>query len=73
MDLNNRQTGKHATKPRALGLLGHSELYVPVIAITSVLFVSIDWNYHTSMYIFGYHVNVNLYYNEVNIIEQKVQ
>ena len=25
MDLNNRRTGKHATKPRALGLLGHSE------------------------------------------------
>ena len=24
MDLNNRRTGKHATKPRALGLLGHS-------------------------------------------------
>ena len=22
--LNNRRTGKHATKPRALGLLGHS-------------------------------------------------
>ena len=26
MDLNNRRTGKHATKPRALGLLGHSEV-----------------------------------------------
>ena len=25
MDLNNSRTGKHATKPRALGLLGHSE------------------------------------------------
>ena len=25
MDLNNRRTGKDATKPRALGLLGHSE------------------------------------------------
>ena len=24
MDLNNRRTGKYATKPRALGLLGHS-------------------------------------------------
>ena len=24
VDLNNRRTGKHATKPRALGLLGHS-------------------------------------------------
>ena len=24
MDLNNRRTGKDATKPRALGLLGHS-------------------------------------------------
>ena len=24
MDLNNRQTGKHGTKPRALELLGHS-------------------------------------------------
>ena len=24
MDLNNRRTGKHATKPRPLGLLGHS-------------------------------------------------
>ena len=24
MDLNNRRTGEHATKPRALGLLGHS-------------------------------------------------
>ena len=24
MDLNNRRTGKAATKPRALGLLGHS-------------------------------------------------
>ena len=23
MDLNNRRTGKDATKPRALGLLGH--------------------------------------------------
>ena len=26
-DLNNRRTGKDSTKPRALGLLGHSELY----------------------------------------------
>ena len=26
MDLNNRRTGEHATKPRALGLLGHSVL-----------------------------------------------
>ena len=26
MDLNNRQTGKDATKPRALGLLGHSDI-----------------------------------------------
>ena len=26
VDLNNRRTGKHATKPRALGLLGHSVL-----------------------------------------------
>ena len=26
MDLNNRRTGKHATKPRALGLLGHSDV-----------------------------------------------
>ena len=26
VDLNNRQTGKHATKLRALGFLGHSEL-----------------------------------------------
>ena len=25
MDLNNRQTGKDASKPRTLGLLGHSE------------------------------------------------
>ena len=25
MDLNNRRTGKDATKPRALGLLGQSE------------------------------------------------
>ena len=25
MDLNNRRTGKHATKLRALGLLGHSD------------------------------------------------
>ena len=25
MDLNNRRTGKDATKPRALGLLGHSD------------------------------------------------
>ena len=33
MDLNNRQTGKHATKPRALGLLGHS-VYIRVIFIT---------------------------------------
>ena len=24
MDLNNQRTGKDATKPRALGLLGHS-------------------------------------------------
>ena len=24
LDFNNRRTGKHATKPRALGLLGHS-------------------------------------------------
>ena len=24
MDLNNRRTGKYATKQRALGLLGHS-------------------------------------------------
>ena len=24
LDLNNRRTGKHVTKPRALGLLGHS-------------------------------------------------
>ena len=24
MDLNNRRTGKHATKHRAMGLLGHS-------------------------------------------------
>ena len=27
MDLNNRRTGKHATKPRALGLLGHCGFY----------------------------------------------
>ena len=27
MDLNNRRTGKDATKPRALGLLGHSDVY----------------------------------------------
>ena len=29
MDLNNRRTGKHATKPkpRALGLFGHSDLF----------------------------------------------
>ena len=26
MDLNNRRTGKDRTKPRALGLLGHSDL-----------------------------------------------
>ena len=25
MELNNRRTGKHTTKPRALGLLGHSD------------------------------------------------
>ena len=30
MDLNNRQTGKDATKPRTLGLLGHSEVHVYV-------------------------------------------
>ena len=35
MDLNNRRTGKHATKPRALGLLGHSV---------------IDSDVHTSFY-----------------------
>ena len=28
MDLNNRRTGKHTTKPRALGLLGHSEILI---------------------------------------------
>ena len=28
MDLNNRRTGKDATKPRALGLLGHSVVAV---------------------------------------------
>ena len=27
MDLNNGRTGRHATKPRALGLLGHSVIY----------------------------------------------
>ena len=27
VDLNNRRTGKHATKPRALGLLGHNDLF----------------------------------------------
>ena len=27
MDLNNRRTGKDATKPHALGLLGHSVLF----------------------------------------------
>ena len=31
MDLNNRRTGKHATKPRALGLLGHSVLVFNII------------------------------------------
>ena len=32
MDLNNRRTGKHATKPRALGLLGHSVSIAIVIS-----------------------------------------
>ena len=27
MDLNNRRTGKDATEPRALGLLGHSVMF----------------------------------------------
>ena len=31
MDLNNRRTGKHATKPRALGLLGHSVILIMII------------------------------------------
>ena len=31
MDLNNRRTGKHATKPRALGLLGHSDWFTLVV------------------------------------------
>ena len=31
MDLNNRRTGKDATKPRALGLLGHSDTVRNVI------------------------------------------
>ena len=26
VDLNSRRTGKHATKPRTLGLLGHSDV-----------------------------------------------
>ena len=34
MDLNNRQTGKHATKPRALGLLGHSETSTTYLLLT---------------------------------------
>ena len=33
MDLNNRRTDKHATKPRALGLLGHSVLCCSVFFV----------------------------------------
>ena len=28
MDLNNRRTGKDASKPRTLGLLGHSDVHI---------------------------------------------
>ena len=35
---NNRRTGKHATKPRALGLLGHSDLVISVIRICPYLY-----------------------------------
>ena len=34
MDLNNRRTGKHATKPRALGLFGHSDISDQVQTLT---------------------------------------
>ena len=44
MDLNNRRTGKDATKHRALGLLGHSESCALRIApfTTTVFQIEID-------------------------------
>ena len=37
MDLNNRRTGKHGTKPRALALLGHSDLVVLYFLLVQAL------------------------------------
>ena len=42
MDLNNRRTGKDATKPRALGLLGHSVQDLQNISGFRVLWKSND-------------------------------
>ena len=39
MDLNNRQTGKDATKPRALGLLEHSVI-LPTVKYSYTYFIS---------------------------------
>ena len=44
MDLNNRRTGKDATKTRALGLLGHSEL-VSLIIYDAVYNTDINVSY----------------------------
>ena len=45
MDLNNRRTGKDATKPRALGLLGHSgkTLFIPEDFIFAYIRKSIEF------------------------------
>ena len=36
MDLNNRRIGKDATKPRALGLLGHSACTGKVVFLKNI-------------------------------------
>ena len=38
--LNNRQTGKDATKPRALGLLGHS--VIDIIIFSGIFYIEIS-------------------------------
>ena len=48
VDLNNRGTGKHTTKPCALGLLGHSEWLLGVFG---------EWNEHSKSITEAMHVS----------------
>ena len=76
MDLNNRRNGKHATKPRALGLLGHIDIALDVHEHTLGKIVSAELNCtvfavfrQQSIEVFGIFALLNMYVEKREVLQ----